>query len=112
MVNQSGSVPSGGMDTPGNDGQSDTLGVGVGSFGGDGVAGMQGRLVLSGGEMEGQSVGGSVGVGSFGGVGVGRQVGSGNFGRDGSVGAAADCDGACPTPVWHAEFLALWSQAG
>src|SRR5919201_2233821 len=112
MVSQSGSAPSGGSDRPGNDGQTETLGVGVGSFGGVGVGGMQGTLGVTGGEIEGHGVGGRVGVVSFGGVGVGRQVGSGSFGSAGRAGAAAACGGGRATPGWDPAFFLGWAQGG
>jgi hypothetical protein len=97
-VSQSGSMPSGGRETPGNDGHNDGLGVGTGSFGGAGDAGMQGTEGRTGGEIEGQGSGGRVGVGFAGGDGVGMHFGSGKLGREGRDGGAAP-DGASPVPL-------------
>ena len=86
MLSQSGMLPRGGNETPGRDGQSERLGLGVGSLGGVGVGGMQGTLGVADGVTLGHGNGDSVGVASFGGVGVGMQLGSGRLGSDGSTG--------------------------
>jgi len=96
MLNQSGRMPSGGT-SPGTDGHTERLGLGVGTFG-KGGAGTQGGVGTAGGEIVGQGSGDRVGVGSLGGDGVGRHFGSGRLGSDGSVGGATFC-GAWPTPV-------------
>ena len=79
-------LPSGGNETPGSDGHRERLGLGVGSFGGVGVGGMQGTLGVVEGVTLGHGNGDSVGVGNFGGLGVGMQLGSGRLGRDGNTG--------------------------
>ena len=114
-MSQSGSAPSG-RDRPGSDGHNDGVGVGTGSFGGVGVAGVQGTVGTAGGETDGQGKGERVGAGAGGGVGVFRHFGKGRLGSEGSAGSAGvtAAGGAWPTPVWHCGFgLALtWSQAG
>lgn len=97
-MSQSGSMPSGGSETPGSDGHNEALGVGTGSFGAPGAAGMQGTEGRTGGEIEGQGSGERVGVGVTGGDGVGMHFGSGRLGREGSKGGAVPV-GASPVPL-------------
>jgi hypothetical protein len=91
-LSQSGSMPSGGRETPGSEGHTDGLGVGTGSFGAAGVAGMQGTDGRTGGEMEGQGNGERVGVGRAGGERVGMHFGNGRLGNEGRAGAATPAD--------------------
>jgi hypothetical protein len=86
-------MPSG-RETPGSDGHSDGLGVGTGSFGVGGTAGIQGTDGRAGGEIDGQGSGKRVGVGRAGGEGVGMHFGSGRLGSVGNAGAAALAGGA------------------